>query len=91
MTIEKFTGSFSKEDSGCTILVNETVRLITDPEVLGVYCYMLTFANSGGIKFKKIMNHFKINKERLSIILQELIEITLVIEDEIMNDVFIIK
>jgi len=77
MTVEKFTGSFEKEDLGCTIMVNETIQSITDPDVLGLYCYLLTKPNTWTIKAQEIMNHFKMGNKRTYSLLRKLMELGL--------------
>jgi len=77
MAIEKFTGNFEKEDLGCTIVVNETIQNITDPAVLGIYCYLLTKPPGWNIQAKELMNHFKMSKDKCYRLLTALLDLKL--------------
>ena len=83
MSIEKFIGSFEKEDLGCTIIVNETIRYISDPAVLGVYCYLLTKPITWDINALEIMRHFKMSKDKTYRILNDLMDLFLLSRTEI--------
>lgn len=83
MSIEKFTGKFVKEDLGCTIVVNETIRSITDPAALGLYCYLLTRPANWDINAKEIMRHFNMSKDKTYRLLTYLVEMKLLSRSEI--------
>jgi hypothetical protein len=77
-TIEKFTGTFNKEDTGCTISVNSTIQSITDINVLGLYAYLLSKPNDWKIYPKEIQKHFKIGKNKTYALLNKLIALNLI-------------
>lgn len=64
MSIEKFSGKMNKEESGCTIMINETLQGITDIAVLGLYCYLLTKPQGWCINANEIMKHFNITNNK---------------------------
>ncbi len=73
--IEKFQGSFLKEDHGCSIMVNSTIQLITDPAALGVYCYLLSKPNTWIPNIRELMNHFCMSKDKAYRIINHLLDI----------------
>jgi predicted transcriptional regulator len=75
--IEKFEGQFSKEDLGCTIIVNSTFQSIRDLQTLAVYSYLISKPNSWRINPKELINHFNSSKNVIYRILNNLIEINL--------------
>lgn len=77
MTIEKFTGTFEKEESGCTIMVNETINYIRDCDALGIYAYLLSKSSSWDINAKELMKHFRISKAKVYRVLTYLMDIFL--------------
>jgi hypothetical protein len=83
MTVQKFTGNFSREESGCTIFVNETIQNITDPAALGLYCYLLTKPYCWNITTKELMKHFKMSKDKAYRLLRVLIDLGLLQRNEI--------
>lgn len=77
MSIEKFNGQMSKEESGCTIMINETIQSITDFQVLAVYVYLLSKPNSWDINAKELISHFKSCKKVIYRVLNQLISMRL--------------
>ena len=75
--IEKFSGKMDKEDSGCTISVNETIQSIKDLSVAGLYIYLLSKPPSWNICIKEIRNHFSLSKDKAYRIINTLLEIRL--------------
>lgn len=82
MSVQKFTGSFSKEKGGCTSLVNSTVQSIMDMNVLAIYCYLMTKPDDWQINPKEIMNHFGSGKDKVYKALTALIEMKLLLREE---------
>lgn len=64
-TIEKFSGSFSTEQEGCSIFVNSTINLITDGFALGIYTYLMCRPSGWELNAKQLANHFKCNKDKI--------------------------
>lgn len=83
MSIEKFTGNFSKEDGGVSIMINKTVQSLTNGTMCAVYCYLLTKPNDWKINPQEIMTHFKVGKGKVYPALKGLIELKLLKRDEI--------
>jgi hypothetical protein len=77
MSIEKFTGSFEKEESGCTIIINQTIQSIKDCAVLGVYVHLLSRPPGWNINAKNLIDHFGSSKKKIYGILNKLIEMRL--------------
>jgi predicted transcriptional regulator len=77
MSIEKFSGAMSKEDLGCTIVVNETLQSITDFTMLAVYAYLLTRPQGWMINPKELIKHFGSSKDRVYNALNGLIAMNL--------------
>jgi len=75
--IEKFEGSFSREESGCTIMLNQTIQFIKDVDVLGLYVYLLTKPNDWKINTKELMRHFTKCKDKIHGLLNALIDLGL--------------
>lgn len=76
-TIEKFTGSFTKESSGCLILFNKTVQSIKHLETLGLYCFLASMPNDWQINPRHLMNAFGHCKDKTYKLLNNLIELKL--------------
>jgi hypothetical protein len=77
MSIQKFEGLMSREESGCTIVINETMQAITDFTILAVYAYLLTKPNSWVINPKELIRHFNSSKDRIYKALNGLIDLNL--------------
>ena len=77
MSIEKFSGSFTKEDNGCSIVINETIQGIKDPAALGIYCYLITKPPTWEPNIKELMTHFDMSKDKTYRLIDHLMEINL--------------
>jgi predicted DNA-binding transcriptional regulator len=77
MSIEKFTGTFAKEDGGVTIMVNETIQSIRNPKTLAVYAYLLSKPSTWIINTEEIKRHFDMGRDVVRRSLNELIELRL--------------
>jgi hypothetical protein len=77
MSIEKFEGKMTKEDSGCTIVINSTMQSIYDFEALGLYAYLLSKPSGWIINPANLMKHFDCKKDKLYRIINKLIDIKL--------------
>lgn len=75
--IEKFSGRMDKEDSGCTIIVNETIQGIKDLEVCGLYVYLCSRPPNWVICVQEIRNHSGLGKNKVYQLLNKLIELRL--------------
>lgn len=75
--IEKFSGTFEKEDSGCSILINETVNNIKNPDLLGLYCYLACRPPGWKINPKHLLKHFGCSKDKIYKMLNGLISLGL--------------
>lgn len=56
--IEKFEGSFSSEQSGCTIIINDTINSIQNGDGLALYIYLACRPNNWRLNIKNLMTHF---------------------------------
>ena len=77
MSIEKFSGKFTKEKLGVTILLTETLQSIKCPMSLGVYCYLASKPDDWRINVKELTSHFAKNKDTVLKYLNHLISIGL--------------
>jgi len=75
--IEKFSGQFSKEDAGVSILINETINNIRDMDAAGVYSYLLARPQNWIINPKHLMSHFECGKDKIYNVLNKLIKLGL--------------
>ena len=75
--IEKFTGCFSNETSGCLVTVIETLNTIPDVAVLGLYSYLAAKPSRWKINATEIRRHFRIGKNKVYRLLNQLITIGL--------------
>jgi hypothetical protein len=75
MSVEKFSGSFSKEESGVTVIPTKTIQQINDFATLGLYCYLLSKPETWRIHYKEIMNHFTCSKKIAYKLLNNLIDL----------------
>ncbi|CAB4148559.1 hypothetical protein UFOVP855_38 [uncultured Caudovirales phage] len=83
MTIEKFSGSFNKEESGCTIVVNSTIQDIKDINCLAIYSYLVTKPPGWIINAKEVASHFSMSKDRLYKTINKLLELRLLKKESI--------
>jgi hypothetical protein len=83
MAIEKFEGTFAKEDGGCTIVINQTIQSIRDPYILGLYVYLLTKPPSWNLHYKEIMRHFDCSKDMAYKMLNGLMELKLLTRERV--------
>lgn len=72
--IEKFTGKLEKEDSGFTILLNDTLQKICDVDALGLYCYLASKPPQWNIDVKEIGRHFGVGRDKSYKMLNYLVE-----------------
>lgn len=81
--IDKFDGSFDKEESGCTIFINETVNLIKDLDAGGLYMYLLCRPPSWRVNIKHLTTIFKCGKNKVYRLIDLLISLKLLSRTEI--------
>lgn len=75
--IEKFSGRMDKEDSGCTISINETIQAIPDVAVAGLYSYLLSKPQNWIICVQEIRNHYNLSKDKVYRLIGALIKLRL--------------
>ena len=63
-TIEKFTGKLEKEDSGFTMMLNDTIQNITNIDALAIYSYLSTKPSGWHINTVEISKHFNIGRDK---------------------------
>lgn len=76
--IDKFDGSFDREESGCTIFINETVNQIKDLAAGGMYMYLLCRPKNWKLNIKHLSSVFGCNKDKIYRLLDILISINLI-------------
>jgi len=86
MSIEKFTGSFSTEESGCVILVNKTIQSITNLNAAGVYAYLSTKPPTWIINPTEIRRHFGIGRDKVYSSLNALMDLKLLSRTDIRHN-----
>lgn len=64
MAIEKYVGKFSKEDSGCTIVINKTINSIRNDSALAMYIYLSCRPNDWDLNIKQLKEHFTWGKDK---------------------------
>lgn len=72
--IDKFEGSFDKEELGVTIILNASINEIRNPEALGLYAYLLARPPSWKLNVKHLCEHFQCGQDRMYRILNLLLE-----------------
>ncbi len=82
INIEKFTGRLEKEETGFTMLLNETLTGIKDVCALGVYCYLASKPPMWNINTKEIGRHFSIGRDKTRNALGYLVKIGALIAGE---------
>jgi hypothetical protein len=80
MAIEKFTGTFTKEDGGCTIQINETIQCIRHGDACALYSYLSTLPNTWELNIKHLMSHFFWGENKTYKALKFLIKIGLIVK-----------
>lgn len=65
INIEKFEGSFEKEDSGCTIIVNSSIQLIRNGFAAGLYTYLLCLPNTWELHPQHLAIHYGCNRKTI--------------------------
>jgi len=80
--IDKYDGSFEKEESGCTILINKTVQNIKKLEVAGLYLYLMCRPPSWKLNVKHLASYFGCNKDKIYTIIDSLIDAQLLTRTE---------
>ena len=63
--IEKFTGTFSKQAGGCSIVINQTINSITNMDALGLYTYLICRPDNWILNPKHLANHFDCGRDKL--------------------------
>lgn len=81
--IDKFDGSFEKEESGVTIFINQTVNLIKDLDAGGLYMYLLCRPPTWKLNIKHLTDLFDCGKNKIYRILDILISLKLLTRIEI--------
>lgn len=64
-SIEKYSGTFSKQDGGCTILVNKTINMINNLDALGLYSYLSCRPATWTLNPKHLSKHFHCGKDKI--------------------------
>lgn len=75
--IEKFDGSFEKEESGCTILVNQTINSIKNFAALGFYSYLMCRPTNWRVNVKHIAKEKECTTDSIYKLINKLIELRL--------------
>lgn len=70
--IDKFEGSFEKEEMGVTIVPNKSINEIRNPEALGLYVYLLARPSGWRLNIKQLSDHFQCGNDRMYRILNYL-------------------
>ena len=83
MAIEKFSGKFTSEANGCTVLVNSTIQNIDDLHVLGLYTYLCSKPDSWQPNYKELMTHFHLTKTTTYKYLNKMISLGLMSKKEV--------
>lgn len=65
VNIEKFEGSFSTEQGGCSIFVNSTVNLINCIDAAGIYLYLMCRPSGWKLNAKQLMQHFDCGRDKI--------------------------
>ena len=81
--IDKFDGSFDKEEFGCTIFINETVNLIKDLDACGLYTYLLCRPPNWKINIKHLTSTLNCGKNKIYRLLDYLIDLKLITRTEL--------
>lgn len=65
MSIEKFSGTFSSEANGVTVLINSVIQSIKDFSVLGLYTYLASKPDTWEPNYKELMRHTGYSKDKI--------------------------
>jgi hypothetical protein len=71
--IEKFEGTFDKEEFGVAIIPTKTINEIRDMAALGVYVYLLSRPKDWKINVKQLKEHFQCGRDKMRDILNFLL------------------
>jgi len=63
--IEKFDGTFDKEEFGVTIIPNKSMNSIRSTDALGVYCFLLGRPKGWKPNINHLKEHFQCTKEKI--------------------------
>ncbi len=64
MSKENFTGTFSKEDLGLTVLSNEIIEMIRDPYELALWAYLSSFPEGELPTIKHTAERFGLSEDK---------------------------
>lgn len=73
-SIEKFEGTFDKEEFGVVIVPIKTINEIRNPEALGIYVYLLGRPKNWKLSVKQLMAHFECGRDKIRKILNFLLK-----------------
>jgi len=83
VTIEKFSGSFSNQKGGCTIIVNSTINSLTNVYSLAIYSYLICRPDTWELNAKQLAFHFKCGKNTIYKALKTLMDMNLLTREDI--------
>lgn len=63
--IDKFEGSFDKEELGVTIIPNKSINEIRNPESLGMYIYLLARPTGWKLNVEQLADHFQCGDDKI--------------------------
>lgn len=72
--IDKFEGSFDKEELGVTIIPNKSINEIRNPESLGMYIYLLARPKGWKLNVEHLADHFQCGDDKIYRILNYLLD-----------------
>jgi predicted transcriptional regulator len=82
-TIEKFTGSFSTQKGGCTIIVNSTINSITNVHALSVYAYLICRPDTWQLNARQLASHLNCGRNTIYKALTYLMDMNLLTREDI--------
>jgi hypothetical protein len=80
--VDKFDGSFDQEESGCTIVINQTVNSIKDLAAGGLYMYLLCRPKTWNLNIKHLTTLFNCSKDKIYRLIDVLISLKLLTRTE---------
>lgn len=84
--IDKYSGSYDQDELGVTQIPTDTIRLLNDFTLLGLFTFLASCSSDWKLNAKHLARHFDCNKDKIYKAIDSLIELGLLTRTQVRNN-----